>query len=477
MRNVFEDYRWLIEYLPLPCFVINEQMMVYLNEAGRRLLGAERVPDFNRALCQWIAPEDIRTFRGMLERTYDWESVPEQYEQRWLRLDGKTIYLEVTASVVWYKQERHIQLVCHDVTERKKRENCLRESEQRYRDLLRRLPEGVIIHSNAVVIYANQAACNILRAESEQELLGRNIFEFVHPDNLVAARKWIFDNRSWPPDAEYEECKIVCVDGETRDAEVTSNEVFEWNGDTVIQTVFRDVTERKRREQFLRQSDKLSAVGQLAAGVAHEIRNPLTTLIGFTQLMPEKPERMQEYCKIMYDELTRIRDIVNEFMSLSKPQVIRFQHQSVNTLLSDLIPIIQSAAILSNVDIHAELDEELPPVLVDANQLKQVFLNLMKNAIEAMPDGGTLSIRTMMHRDLVYIRFTDTGIGIPEDKIRRLGEPFYTTKESGTGLGIMVSYRIIQAHGGRMYFTSQVGSGTSVHIELPVRRKEQSIAL
>jgi signal transduction histidine kinase len=231
-----------------------------------------------------------------------------------------------------------------------------------------------------------------------------------------------------------------------------------------------DITERQTSEQLLIRSEKLSVVGQLAAGVAHEIRNPLTALKGFTQLLYQTSNSPnQRYYEIMLAELERINYIVGEFMLLSKPhQWQQLSSHDLRKVLDFIIPIIESQAIIHNVELQVEPGPELPPVRCDANQIKQVFVNLMKNSIEAMPQGGKITIRFDLDvKDQVIVTIEDTGSGIPEEILKRLGEPFFSTKESGTGLGLMVCYKIIQSHGGALTIGNRPDNGTIVRISMP----------
>lgn len=231
--------------------------------------------------------------------------------------------------------------------------------------------------------------------------------------------------------------------------------------------VSRDMTERNRMEELLRRSEKLTTVGQLAAGVAHEIRNPLTTLKGFLQLQQEKQLLVPLHIELMLSELERINLIVSEFLILAKPQAIHFQQKDVRFILADVISLLDSQAHLCGIEFDAKFSEQQGTVHCEENQLKQVFINIVKNAIEAMPGGGTISIELWNTLDSVVIVISDEGEGIPEDILPKLGEPFFTNKESGTGLGLMVSQRIIQAHKGHLEIQSEFGCGTVVMIKLP----------
>ncbi|MGN7765655.1 ATP-binding protein [Paenibacillus sp. 22594] len=231
--------------------------------------------------------------------------------------------------------------------------------------------------------------------------------------------------------------------------------------------VSRDMTERNRIEELLRRSEKLTTVGQLAAGVAHEIRNPLTTLRGFLQLQQEKKLLVPLHIDLMLSELERINLIVSEFLILAKPQAVHFQLRDVRLILGDVISLLDSQAHLFGIEFEARFSEQPATVHCEENQLKQVFINIVKNAIEAMPDGGTITLEQHRIDDIVVIVISDEGEGVPEDMLPKLGEPFFTNKETGTGLGLMVSQRIIQSHKGSMEIRSEYGCGAEVTIKLP----------
>ncbi|ARU63976.1 histidine kinase [Tumebacillus avium] len=234
----------------------------------------------------------------------------------------------------------------------------------------------------------------------------------------------------------------------------------------------QDITEQKKTEELLRKSEMHSAVGQLAAGIAHEIRNPLTSLKGFLQLIQAEGEKNEAYIKIMLSEFTRIETIINELLLLSKPHVLNFKSEDALVILHDVLTLFESQALLNQVTMHRSLTTVLPEIYCVDNQIKQVLINLLKNAIEAMPSGGNIYVSATQHSDsAVLISIEDEGVGIPEEKIQRLGEPFFTTKETGTGLGMMVSNKIIENHNGSITVTSKVDVGTKVEILLPVANR------
>ncbi|NUK31539.1 Cache 3/Cache 2 fusion domain-containing protein [Parageobacillus sp. VR-IP] len=228
----------------------------------------------------------------------------------------------------------------------------------------------------------------------------------------------------------------------------------------------------QQSEELLRKSEKLAVVGELAAGVAHEIRNPLTSLKGFIQLLKEG-ERNQMYFDIIEAELERLNEIVDEFLLLGKPNPVKKAYHHVSDMLQHVMKLLEGQALLHHVTVQYSIDEQLPPLYCDENQLKQVFINIIKNAIEAMPNGGMLRIEAKLRLDSVLICITDEGCGIPKERMATLGEPFYSTKEKGTGLGLMVSFKIVEAHGGKMEIHSEEGKGTTVCLLFPISSKQE----
>ncbi|MDQ0113442.1 PAS domain S-box protein [Paenibacillus harenae] len=253
------------------------------------------------------------------------------------------------------------------------------------------------------------------------------------------------------------------------DLSITLSSVRDEQGEIVaVAAISRNITARKQTEELLRQSEKLSVVGQLAAGVAHEVRNPLTTLRGFMQLQKQTGKLSPAHLDIMLEELDRINFIVSEFLVLAKPQAIHVQPIDVVDTLQQIVTLLDAEAKLNNVQLKVDKQIETTMVLGESNQLKQVFINLLKNGVEAMMNGGQLTIEVLPSpNDVVIIRFIDEGNGMSEEDLQRLGEPFFTRKSTGNGLGIMVSKQIIANHKGTLTFRSTLGAGTCAEITLP----------
>lgn len=224
-----------------------------------------------------------------------------------------------------------------------------------------------------------------------------------------------------------------------------------------------DITEKKRAEEMLQKTEKLSMVGELAAGIAHEIRNPLTTIKGFVQLMGESKQE-DFFTETILGEIERINFIVNEFMVFAKPHDVLFSECNLSIVLQDLISFLKPEALLKNVTITQHLPKEDVTISGEKHQLKQVFLNLIKNAIEALPNGGNVTVTMETTMEEVIISIIDNGIGLSSEQLQRIGEPFFTTKASGNGLGLMVSYKIIQNHSGSITVKSEPNKGTTFSV-------------
>lgn len=259
-------------------------------------------------------------------------------------------------------------------------------------------------------------------------------------------------------------------DGTTFEAEVTLSPLFNAHGEIIATSVItRDISYRKEAEQLLLQSEKLNLAGEIAAGVAHEIRNPLTVISGFTQMLKQdKDSPYAYYYQLIDDEIKRINLIISEFLVLSKPHTKATQAFDLHHVLEQIVllftPQLKNNLISHKVSLHAH------SITIDGdeNQIKQVFINILKNSIEAIGSKGTLEIATENSNSHIIVHFTDSGIGMSQSVIDNIFVPFYTTKEQGTGLGMMISQKIIQEHNGDIKITSEPNVGTTVSIKLPI---------
>jgi PAS domain S-box-containing protein len=237
----------------------------------------------------------------------------------------------------------------------------------------------------------------------------------------------------------------------------------------------------KKLEQQVLHSEKLASLGRLAAGVAHEIGNPLTSISTFAQLLREMAtdEFSQNSLDIINNHIQRITDIVRQMSTFSRPDSTNIKYAQLNDILRSSLDLMRlDKRMKSTIEIAVNLDPELPKTMIDEGQISQIFINIILNALDAMPEGGTLRVATRrgsddQGRDAILMEFADTGVGIPAGDIEKIFDPFYTTKEAGkgTGLGLAVSYSIIKRHKGDIKVESQLGKGTTFTLILPVEKE------
>lgn len=247
--------------------------------------------------------------------------------------------------------------------------------------------------------------------------------------------------------------------------------IFDENGHLIaLQGIVRDITTRKKLEQMSSLLDRMNMVGSMASTVAHEIRNPMTTVRGYLQVMGRKQEYQKDNDKfnLMIEEIDRANSIIREYLSLSREKLANLKQCSLNNIIAALFPLIQADAASSKVSVNLDIIP-IPEILLDENEIRQLLLNLVRNGIEAMPAGGNLDICTFMEDKKVVLSISDQGSGIPSHLLDKLGTPFITTKDTGTGLGLPICYQIAHRHKANIkistshegttfyvYFTSQI---------------------
>lgn len=351
--------------------------------------------------------------------------------------------------------------------------NRLRAMEEHASLILDHISDGVVtLNTEGVITGFNKGAEEITGLSFEK--VKNCKFEQVFPVGREMLDKL---DETLRHGREFKDIKARLEDKEGRTRYMlVSTRVLRNRYDNVLGAMltYKDITVQELLEEQVRQSEKLAVIGELAAGTAHEIRNPLTSVRGFIQLLDRKygddaPEK--EYFRIILSELNRVNDIIREFLLLSKPTNPNLRLIDVNTVMEDVKTLMSSDALLRNIDLQFQLSDVPAICEVDVEQIKQVFINLIRNAFEAIKLHGRLSVSIRVAGEDCEISFADNGPGIRKDALGRIFEPFYTTKEEGTGLGLTVSYRIIQNHGGTIDVESEEGRGATFYVRLPLATK------
>jgi PAS domain S-box-containing protein len=389
--------------------------------------------------------------------------------------DGSHYWVDTTIVPFLNEKGKPYQYIAirSDITARKKTKEQLKESLKEISDFKFALDQSAIVaitDEKGIITMVNDNFCEISKY-SRDELLGQDhrILNSGKHSKAFFKELWktIGSGEVWKG-----EIQNRAKDGTFYWVDTTIVPFLKENGKPYQYLAIRnDITERKRTEEIIHRQDKLAAVGQLAAGVAHEIRNPLTSMRGYTEFLSldETDPQRKEFLDIILDEIERVNNIVEEFMVLAKPKAIELEEKNIIPVINNVVSLLEFEARKKNVRLHLECQEEIIQVECDENRLKQVFLNFIKNGIEAMPNGGDLIVRTSVNNHNVQISIQDTGIGISEEKLKKLGEPFYTTKKNGNGLGLMVSFKIIESHNGKVYVESELNKGTTFNILLPAK--------
>lgn len=331
------------------------------------------------------------------------------------------------------------------------------------------------------LVMVNPSAAEILGLEPD-EVIGQyfgKVFPMDDPIRSVLQRalfdrETVTDTIKYPalrpaaPSSEPVSERPAFPEGE-RELIVGSNPLTNQAGNLIGAVLtFKDVTERNRLEERMKRQERLAALGKFVAGVAHEIRNPLTSISGYIQIWQRRGQPTPESLSTVAQETMRLNAIVDKLLFFARPAESKFQPYNLNILVERVLQFV-GEAYGSKVEVHTRLMEDLPQIKVDPEQMQQVLMNVIYNAYHAMPEGGTLRVKTGVSPDGRYVVVTvaDTGCGIPPENLSRIFDPFFTTKARGSGLGLALAHEIVEAHGGYIDVKSKVGSGTIMRICIP----------
>ncbi|GIP03698.1 PAS domain-containing sensor histidine kinase [Paenibacillus lautus] len=446
----------------------------------------------NSALCDLLgyspqeltagAPQEENSLRELLDRVIQnaraaqghQPSVP-PVEYAYRHPSDRELYLSARCSVDhdpergpkgYLVQFEDRSLLRQLMKQLEQKEQKLNEKENSFLQLLEELPLSVLITKKGIVHYVNSAALRLVNATHSHDVLGISTDVIVDASyhQALMKRRATYAESGEIGSVDY---LIRCLDGQEK--MVTGfTLIIQYEGEKAAVGIFKDITEQRMEEDRVMQSEKLTTAGQLAAGIAHEIRNPLTSINGFVKLLRSAERSNELYFEIIESELKRIELIVNELLVLSKPQGAHVSGPiDVSAILDQIITLMKVQAALKNIEIIPHYP--LVPIYVqgEVNQLKQVFINLLKNAMEAMNHGGSITLDIVHSGPEVQIIVQDEGVGMTQDQIQSLGQPFFTTKDTGTGLGLMITKNIIHNHGGTMNVESTPDHGTTFTIHLP----------
>jgi PAS domain S-box-containing protein len=347
---------------------------------------------------------------------------------------------------------------------RKSRDDVLFE----IKSTIENMAEGVVfIDPNDRVTMCNKAVERTWKMKRE-EIIGKSIKDNLSCYIGVAGAKITEKSRKGIKASQHQEIKTKNGYLYNTYSAVHDNDGKFWG--TVLTS--HDITERKKLERQLLHSERLAAIGEMSAKVAHEIKNPLSSISLNTELLHDeinsynggRTKDADDMIQSIMKEIDRLTEISEEYLQFARFPRLELKPVSVNDMLSKLTTFLKKEMLQRNIILGESYAADLPEVLLDKNQIRQVFLNIFKNSFEAMPEGGRLYISTEVSGDNVAVCISDTGAGIAEEDIQKIFDPFYSSKVDGTGLGLALTKKTIEVHGGEMFCESTVGVGTTIHL-------------
>jgi PAS domain S-box-containing protein len=445
--------------------------VIQTNRGFEKLFGYSNEEVKGRSLSELIIPEVyVQEASDTFQRISGGEVVRKESVRR--RKDGSL----VNVSVLGYPIRSNDKLVgaygvYSDITERNRAEETIKRAAEEWRETFDSITDAISIHDRDFkVLRANKAFADIFHKKPSQ-IIGKHCYELHKrnkPHSGCPHKKTLATKK--PAVAEFYESNLRKYRYET------TSPIFDEKG-KVVSTVHltRDVTEQKQQHERLMMADRLASIGELAAGTAHELNNPLTSVIGFSQLLMEKdiPDDIREDAELIYNEAQRAANVTKSLLTFGRKHAPVKQLNQINNIVEDVLKLRAYEHKVNSIEVKRQLTPDLPEIMVDYFQMQQAFLNIIINAEYFMTEAhnkGVLTITTKKQNSSVKISIADDGPGIPEENLSRIFNPFFTTKEAGkgTGLGLSICHGIVAEHGGQIFARNQHGKGATIFIELPI---------
>lgn len=489
----FEDYRNLFRLAndPILIFEPETETVLDVNDKACKVYGIPRESFIGRSLKE--LSHNVTAGEEQLKDLLS-KGTHQAFESVQFHSDGTPIHLLINSSIIEYQGQRAVLSINRDVTERHLAEEKLRESEERYRDLVENAKDIIYtLDLNGCIVSFNKAGEEITGYTRNGNNPHKRFIEFVTPEYVEITRQKILDKINGKGLTAYE-LEILNTEGQKIPFEINSRLIYKNGVPVGIQGIARDITERKKAEEEhfhleeqLRQSQKMESIGTLAGGVAHDFNNLLTAITGYSELAMRKMEAdnpLLRNLKEIRKAADRSAALTRQLLAFSRRQQLERKSLNVNDLIGDLMKMLRRI-IGEDVEVRLHAAPKLSSVFADPGQIEQVVMNLAVNARDAMSEGGTLLIETnnveidetYKHNHpyaqtgkYVQITVSDTGTGMDAETRTRIFEPFFTTKEvgKGTGLGLSTVYGIVKQHEGLVEVYSELGRGTTFKIYLPV---------
>ena len=482
-----EEFKTLFEHIATGVFISSKKgKFLNANQALLDMLGYDSKEEFlsiDLPTDLYVRPEDRRTFQEMMER--DGRVI--DYEVEFKRKDGSTIPILLTGHARYDHQGKVIgyEGLNVDLTRRKLMEKELKEAYDFMNKIVQSSPNPTMATDlKGNIIIWNRAAEETLGYRAG-EVIGKMNIDKIYPEDMARKVMQMLRNDEYGGGGRLKAYPMVYVrrDGEVVEGTLSAATIYDANGKEIA-TVgsFVDLRERLEMERALRrtqeqllQSEKLAAMGRLTSQIAHELNNPLYGIMNTLELLKTEVAPQSKRRKILemaLSETVRLSDLLRKMLSFSKPDQERRQPVDINTVIDEILLLHEKQLRENDIQIASTFADGLSRVNASKDQLRQVFLNMVANARDAMPNGGTLTVATSDDGENIIIEITDTGTGIKEEHMEKIFDSFFTTKGEvkGVGLGLSVCYGFIKDHGGDIVVKSQVGTGTTFVITLPAER-------
>jgi len=485
LRQSEENYRALFDSAVIGAFVIDAETMkvVIANQAALEVFGFSSLEEvIGVDPLDFVHPDDReRVFKIITKDMFE-QDLRQTNELRAITKDGKEIWISATGSRITHAGRLAGLISFTEITERKQAEEALKQSEQNYRALFDSAVIGTIVldAKTMKVVIANQAAAKIFGFSSVEEVLEVDPLDFIRPEDKARiselAEKALFEQDS----QLIYELGVVTKDGRKIWISATGARIIH-EGRLAGLISFTDITEKRQQNERLIMADRLASIGELAAGTAHELNNPLTSVIGFAELLMEKdtPDYIRRDLAFIKSEAQRAITVTSNLLTFARKYAPEKRLNQINEIIEDILQLRAYAHKSNGIDIERHLAPNLPEIMVDYFQMQQVFLNIIINAEYFMTEAhkmGTLTITTKKQNNTVRISLADDGPGIPPENLSHIFDPFFTTKEpgKGTGLGLSICHGIVAEHGGQIYAKSQPGKGATILVELPINGSDHT---
>jgi len=454
--------------------------LIYMNEATCRTRGYSKEEMLNMNLKQMVPPHIASLVDERLRRIKKEGTIV--FDSEHLRKDGGVFPIETTARTVNLGDRTIILSVIRDTTGRKQAEEALRESEERYRALLElgeRIGEAVVMLQDdergaGMHVYASDEWSRIT-GYSKEALYNMSMADLIHESDREKALERHERRILGEVLPGLYEITIVRKDGTEVPVEVTYA-YSSYKGKPANVGYIRDISERKKMEEQLIVTDRLASIGELASGIAHELNNPLTGIIGFSELLLNKdiPEDVREDLQVINREAKRTSQVVKNLLTFARKHETTKQLVDINQAIKSVLDLRAYEQKVHNIAIVTNFDPELPEITADIFRLQQVFVNIIINAEYFMVQShgrGTITITTKVKGNTILASFANDGPGIKKEHLRHLFDPFFTTKEvgKGTGLGLSICHGIVTEHGGQIHAESEPSKGATFIVELPIK--------